>query len=426
VYLKKYHGRDEILMDSIGGSGVFSFRISSELPLAGLYLISSSKSEVAELMIDPKEKGLRVTIDKAGLKNGTISISGSLENEAYSDFVRFYLDYEQGFYELAQLPFDKYDPKLVSKLQSQSLDMEDRQAAFNEVLETLIEKYPNTFTANVLCPLAQRPIRNSDQLSNYDTYLAFLKDGYWNGSLLSDDRLLNHFLLNECMKNYFRYFVPKSEAAIKEAIDILLSASERSESVSAHVRSFLLRNFLNSNATELSLYVNQKAGSDLCQLNLTNEELAKLESMNARIDTGSTVPNVVLSGLDNALYPLQTVYEQNKVTVILFWSANCVHCVEEMPVLSDIYGSFRERGMGIYSINLDENKFPWRDFLAENPSPWVNVTDTGPLHKSTLINQFGIHRTPSSFVIDSAGRILAKNLFGDALRDFLEDHLSER
>ena len=90
------------------------------------------------------------------------------------------------------------------------------------------------------------------------------------------------------------------------------------------------------------------------------------------------------------------------------------------PPLHDIYQSYKLQGLAVYSINLDENKFLWRDYLTENKFKWVNVTDIGQLSQSEIIKQFHVYRTLSILVIDGKGKILAKDIFGADLQLLVE------
>ncbi|MBL4587493.1 MAG: AhpC/TSA family protein [Flavobacteriales bacterium] len=426
IYLKKYVGREELTIDSVVGSGEFVFTATSEASVSGLYIITASRSEIAELIINPTEKTLQIVVEKEQMKKGGISIFNSEENNAYSDFVEEYLKYEQAFYSLADLRFDKYAPKIISELEVQTKEMEQLQKDFNAQLQTIREKYPKTYTAQTLCPLAERPLRNAAQMKQYDTYPSFLKDHFWTAKALENDLILNHFLLNEGIKNYFRFFIPKNETAIKEGVDVLLKACGENEVVGSYVRSFLIRNFLRSNAQELSLYVKQTSGGESCDLNLTQEELDLLQLLDAKLDTGSIVPNVSLPNLNQQTRALKDIYAANAITIVVFWSANCVHCQEELPFLYDLYRSYKDKGVAVYAINLDENKFLWRDYLAENKFDWVNVSDIGQLSQSEIIKQFHVYRTPSIFVVDGKGKIFAKDIFGDDLQLLVDGLLKNK
>jgi thiol-disulfide isomerase/thioredoxin len=426
IVLKKYHGAEEIPIDTSLGSGKFTFNVQSDFGVDGLYLLTASRSEVAEILINSTEKGLSVLVDKAKLKEGLLTIRNSPENTAYERFVSLYLKYEQAFYSTAGNAIDPFDRKLITTVSDQAASMEAIQAAFNHSMDSLIERSSSTFTASVLCPMVKKALRNEEQKDTFETYFSFLNQHFWDGSILSNSLVLNHFLINESLKNYFRFFVPKRESAIKESIDLLHALSGKNDQVSQYIRSFLLRNFLNANANSLSTYVNQLSDDGACGLNLSEEHLEKLNSLNTSVDSGSVIPDVSLADLNQNPVPLSAVYRQNRLTIVLFWSANCAHCTNQIPDLINIYQLYKLSGLEIYAINLDENKFDWRDYLALNETPWVNVSDVGSVRTSETVRSFQIQRTPTLFIVNDQGVVLGRDLFGDALSDFLTDYLTPK
>lgn len=426
VILSKYHGKDEVPIDSVKGSGTFTIRFSSPFGVDGLYLLTASRSEIAEFIINSTEKGLLVKIDKTTLKSGAITILNSQENIAYSKFVSLYLSYEQEFFGRADQTVERYDPKILSKLQEQTTQMEATQRTFNLALDELIEEFPNTFTTKILCPLAKHPIRTTQQQLVYETYSSFMTNNFWALADFSNSLVLNHFLLNEHIKNFFRFFVVKNETHMKLAVDKILSKAKANKDVDTYIRSFLLRNFLRSNANALSTYVSQISNDGLCELTLTEEEMEKLSTLSTPLDTGDTAPITNLPDKDQKMISLSEVYQASPLTIVFFWSAKCVHCLNEIPVLVDLYEQYNSSGLAVYAINLDENKFDWRDYLDENNMPWVNVTDMGPLKQSQLIKDYSVYKTPSSFVLDTTGKVLVKNISVQDLESFVKKYLTPK
>lgn len=423
ITLKKYHGATEIPVDSISGSGITSFVIDTEFGVDGLYLISHSPEATAEIIISGHEPGVRIIVEKKALFEGTLTISNSIENEAYEKFVSSYLDYERKFYQLASIQHDLFGPNVISNLGKQSDEMEETQTKFNDRLSEIQKLYPGTYTAKVLSPLVKLPIRTAEDRVTFETYTSFLNEHFWDNANLSNVDLLNHFILNEALKNYFRHFVPKREEDIRSAIDVLQSKSAGNDEVNNRIRSFLLRNFLNANATSLSSYVAQLSNDGNCSLDISEEQLAKLTNLRSVVDSGSVVPEVALSDRYQNKIELAEIYGNYKVTLVLFWSAKCVHCIDEIPVLHNIYKQFHSAGLEVYAINLDENKFDFRDFLDTHPNPWVNVTDVGSIRDSEVVKLFSIQKTPSIFLVDGSGYVIGKNIFGEKLATFVANYL---
>lgn len=425
IYLKKYVGFEEVVVDSVQGSGKFSFSVKNRSN-NGLYFITVSRNEIAEFILNTGEHNLTLSVNKADLKSGVIGISNSKENEAYGSFVREYIEYEQRMYGNISTNFDIFDPKVVSNAQRQDDYLEKTQLDFNRFLEGVKKQYPNTYTGDVLCHIAQLPTRTAEQKSEYETYHSFLFEQFWSNTDFGKEGLLNHFLFNELLKNYFRHFVPKREDGLKKGVTVAHESTNAFPEINSHVRAFLLRNFLKSNANALSLFVNQLGDEDACSLNLSEEQLSKLSEIECAIDTGELVPHVVLPDRDQQNHSLKDVYSKSKLTIVLFWSANCVHCKNEIPRLNELLKSYSDKRLSLFSINIDENKFDWRDYLDSNEVWGVNVSDVGSNEQSKVLKGFGVGKTPSVFLVNQKGILLKKDLFGNSLYGFVTNYLEDK
>lgn len=408
IFLKRYYGRDELVIDSVKGNRTAQLKISGG---NGLYFLSAGKNATAEFVINTTEK-ISIEVNKEALKRGALSITGSPENEAYEKFVATYLAYDSAFYSIAAIKVDEFHSHALTRLKNKSADLEAVQQNLNSFLTDLQKQYPATYTATVLAPLAAHPLL-AGKLS-HDNYPAFLFHHFWQGAPLANAGVLNHFLLNEELKNYFRFFVPRNPDSIKVAIDIVLNKAATNTEVNAHVNSFLLRNFLKSNAEDLVLYVNSKNNADACGLNLSPAEMKKFEALK-NLSAGAVAPDVLLPDREQKKIALKQVAAAHKVTLVLFWAAHCGKCRAELPYLKELYQKYKAQGLEVYAINIDENKFNWRDALDELQLAWINVSDEGQLKDSKVLEQFNIQHTPSLFLIDAKGLILDKEIYGNAL-----------
>lgn len=415
IYLKKYHGREELLVDSVIGSSKSNFSINTLLPVKGLYIISYSKSAFAELIYSPEEK-MTVKVSKEKLADGQITIDNSAENVAYQDFTKVYFEYDYSFNPIVSQKYDEFDPQYITKLQDKTKLMVILQSVSNNTFKEISAKYPNTFTGKILAPMVVLPemADKQDYLEKYDNYQAFLFRHYWDNLDFSQNMQLNHFMLNEMLKNYYRNFVPKHPDSMKVAIDLVLDKAKNNPEIHQHIHSFLLRNFLRSNAEDLTLYMVNKGNGETCDLNLSPEELQRFETLKS-LSIGSKVPETSLPDINQQKIPLSEVYKANIMTLVIFWTAHCSKCQAEIPKLKKIYDEYKDHGFQVYAINLDENKFSWREAITEMQLDWVNVTDEVPLKDSQVLIDFNVVKTPQSFLLSESGKIILKDLPSEKL-----------
>ncbi len=66
------------------------------------------------------------------------------------------------------------------------------------------------------------------------------------------------------------------------------------------------------------------------------------------------------------------------------------------------------------AVSVDHQPAAWRNAIADDHATWLHISDlTG--WRSPLAAAYDVSALPASFVLDPAGRIIAKNLRGPAL-----------
>ena len=78
------------------------------------------------------------------------------------------------------------------------------------------------------------------------------------------------------------------------------------------------------------------------------------------------------SGIVHTLQEINADY-----TVLVFFGPTCGHCKKEIPKLTKIYESLKEKNIDIEFIaigtNLENKK--WRDFIKAKNLKWINISD---------------------------------------------------
>ena len=85
-------------------------------------------------------------------------------------------------------------------------------------------------------------------------------------------------------------------------------------------------------------------------------------------------------------------------------------------MLKELYGKFHDRGLVIVSVSIDDDRAKFERAVRGADLPWPQVFDgKGP--KGALVELFNARGIPVSFLIDAEGRIAAKIVSGEQLRD---------
>lgn len=113
---------------------------------------------------------------------------------------------------------------------------------------------------------------------------------------------------------------------------------------------------------------------------------------------------------------------KGKYVLLDFWASWCGPCREENPNIVKQYASFKDRGFDILGISLDDNKSDWLKAIEDDNLAWGHVSEL-KRWDGTVATQYKVEGIPASFILDPAGKIIAKNLRGPELKEFLNKTL---
>ncbi len=105
--------------------------------------------------------------------------------------------------------------------------------------------------------------------------------------------------------------------------------------------------------------------------------------------------------------PLSLEAERGKVVVVNFWASWCrPACYEEAPVLERGWRAYRERGVTVVGIDVQDTVKAARKFVADFDLTFPNGQDPG----GKVSVDYGVYGVPETFFIDRRGRIRAKHV----------------
>ncbi len=103
-------------------------------------------------------------------------------------------------------------------------------------------------------------------------------------------------------------------------------------------------------------------------------------------------------------------------TVVHFWASWCGPCKQQLPALGRLHERFATRGLATLSLSLDDDPAAWQAALKQLHLPW-------PQGRLAAASQAGVSSVPAYWLLDPAGKIVAKVNDPDEVATFLADRL---
>jgi peroxiredoxin len=110
---------------------------------------------------------------------------------------------------------------------------------------------------------------------------------------------------------------------------------------------------------------------------------------------------------------------RGKYVLVDFWASWCGPCRAENPNILKAYNAYKEKGFTVIGISLDNNSANWKKAIRDDKMPWTQLSDLKGW-KNDVSAYYGIYAIPSNLLIDTSGKIIARDIRGAMLENKLK------
>jgi peroxiredoxin len=426
--LGTYYGDKSYLVDSARVdtmTGYYSF--SRPKMHAGAYFIAVGRDKLFDFMVEKPGTPLVFDADLSTVYK--IDAGKSRENAAFFEFHRYRKRLEEKVNQL------KSSREMIAKAtHNDPKSLEEIDQAIRVQFDSLdqyvvgyIAKYPDFLFTRML-RATQSPVpppdipQMKDNRPNID-YLRWVGRHYWDKYDFADDRLLFSEFYISGLKSCLNKFLPQQPDSIAEGIDGLLAKMPKDSQFYRFTVVFLTQQF-EANTDQpgfdrlfvhmVDRYQKVKETPWLDQATLLRlEDKANFHRPNL---TGNPAPALQLPDENGKMVSLHEV--EGKYTLLIFYSALCSHCMEQMPHLYEAYKEYGPKGLKAIAVNSDNQPDNWKKFLKEKKWTWINVAD--PKGENAFQNDFGVWNMPVVYLLDKDKTILFKRIKLEKLQSVLK------
>lgn len=419
VFLAHYYGKPlptiyKVDSGVVDKSGVVTLATTQKI-IGGIYImLLEGNTSYFEFLLDNGDK-MDINVTAAKLPLG-VSFKNSPENERFLKYVAFLSDVGKQHKALAEsLP--------AAKSAKDSLTIQQKMGALSKEVSDFRNDYiksnPKTMLANIFGALENPDVpqaKKADGTIDEDAQYRLYKKHFWDNVDFSDERLVYTPLLDSKLEMYFTRLVPSIPDTFSADADKIIAKARASKEVFKYVVHWLTTyaqesNIMGMDAVFVHLVENYYMKGDAFWLNsgTLQKYIDRAKSVAPNV-IGNIAPPMKMEKRDGGNITLEDV--DAKYTLLVFWSPDCGHCVEEVPRIDSAVkaAGLDKKGLKIIGFNIDLETEKWNKVIKDKKlsDNWIHVYD--PKRISNYRAQYDVYGTPSIYLLDEKKIIRGKKL----------------
>ena len=156
-------------------------------------------------------------------------------------------------------------------------------------------------------------------------------------------------------------------------------------------------------------------------------QVQKTVDRKKRIEVGQPYLEIALPDTSGHVLSLSEVVARGGYVLIDFWASDNLSCQAEHAYMVTAYKRYKDKGFTVFSVSLDlsTEKALWIKSIEKEDLTWEHVSDLNGWDSPVVYDYF-IDSIPQNILIAPGGKIVARNLRGDALLKKLADIYAEQ
>lgn len=229
----------------------------------------------------------------------------------------------------------------------------------------------------------------------------------------TDNRLYNSGLLKEVLESHF-WLLENSGTSLenvnnemKISIDLLIDNLSKENSKLNEITHYLFDLLERHSLFEASEYLAIKVLSQT-SCTLDTNLVKQLETYRA-MKKGNIAPDITFdekASILNNNHSLTKLSDSKAVyKLVVFGASWCPKCTEEIPQLAHNYNDWKNKGLEILYISLDDNKIMFENFAKS--LPFISYCDLQKWNSKPVLDYY-VFGTPTMFILDQNNKIVLR------------------
>ncbi|MBA3829360.1 MAG: redoxin domain-containing protein [Taibaiella sp.] len=391
----------------------------------GIYILmlSDHKTYIEFLLDDGDNMSIALTTKK--LPEGVV-FKNSPQNEDfqnYSKFIKEFGEKQQGMMANFSHAKNAADSDVIRK------GVVENSKSLIEYRRSYARTHPNTLLAHIFGALEVPQVPGGDHLlpdgktDSLFTY-HYYKAHFWDHFEFQDDRLINAPIYDLKLSEYINKEVYPYPDSVEHEADILLAKTKGTKELFKYTLSWLANfgedsKIMGMDEVFVYLVENYYMKGDATWVDApTLDKFIDRAMKIAPNVIGNVAPEVKMVDVDQQEHRLSSV--KAKYTVLVFWSPDCGHCQQEIPLLDSVYNAqLKAKGVKVYAVRTEGTDQQWQEFIKKHKlEDWINVYD--PKHTSDYRSKYDVYSTPTMYLLDEKKIIRGKRLDHSSIMEVIQ------
>lgn len=148
-------------------------------------------------------------------------------------------------------------------------------------------------------------------------------------------------------------------------------------------------------------------------------EIGERIALLKKLAPGSFAPEFELTTSDGKKIALKDL--RGHIVLLDFWASWCGPCMDEMSNVKALYEKYHDRGLEIVGISMDNNKAKWEGAIERAGLVWHHVSSLKGMNRCPVAKLYQVVAIPKLYIVDKDGKIIAKDLRGEDLREKMDE-----
>ncbi len=434
---------------TVDKKGLFQFPFSDDSPV-GMYRLKFEKGRNVDVVYNSED--IEISISKPVMQAGKYSLFEGIDVLSYGDSRLYYdflqtLDLKRERTALLKQLKRLYPPSkdkvadqnttsvpetetglFHSQIESELGSLHQR---FEEYIQQLIDNNPDSYAAKIIKTL--KPPLSTGDMSGTERG-EWLKEHFWDSIDFSDATLLHSPVIPSKVFEYISLYSnnrlsrEEQEMALIEAVDNILFRAHADDIVFSVVLDLITRKFEKSEYELVLTYITENyiLSDSGCEDSEKVVSADRADELRDKVKTikkmaiGNPAPEIDMpqQGLFDLEIAEGSVVTANgsqmklsnisaEYTLVLFWASWCPHCSSLLSAVKGIYDEYRDKGLEILAISIDEERTAWQNAITKGQYDWINYSElTG--WEGMAAKEYGVWSTPRMYLLDRDKSIIAK------------------